>query len=168
MAKALEIIISEEPEELQKLYRKTRCATVKKRLKLLVTIKKRSPEMLSKNELAGLCKCDPNSVNNWRKLYLTGGIDAVMQHNWKGTSSKHVTEELYGELEKKLKNPVNGLAGYRELMRWMETEYGISIKYTTLYEYVKRNFGSKIKVARKSHIKKKEEDMPAFKKKREK
>jgi transposase len=131
---------------------------------MLIAIKKREPESLSQKELAKICKYNPNSISVWRNLYLTGGIEAIMQHNWTGTKSKHISKEQYDYLSKKLNNPTNGLVGYKELLNWVETDLGISMKYTTLYEYVKRNFATKIKVARKSHIKKNEEDLIAFKK----
>jgi hypothetical protein len=165
MAKAKEIIIHESLEELQKYLRKSSCPTIRKRIKMLIVIKKRSPEMLSKNELAKLCKCNHNSINSWRRLYLSGGIDALMQHGWTGTKSKHISKEQHQQMSDKLSNPVNGLVGYKELLNWVESEFDISMKYTTLYEYTRRNFRTKIKVSRKSHVKKNEEDLTAFKKK---
>jgi len=164
MAKALEIIVKESIEELQKYLRKAKCNTIKKRIKMLIIIKKQAPKMLSKDDLAALCKYNPQSINSWRKLYLSGGIEAIMRHNWKGTESKHISQEQYKKIEEKLNNPTNGLVGYKELLKWVETNFDISMKYTTLYEYVRRNFGTKIKVARKSHIKKCEEDIITFKK----
>ncbi len=38
------------------------------------------------------------------------------------------------------------------------------MKYITLVKYTKRHFGTKIKVARKSHVKKDEEAVATFKK----
>jgi hypothetical protein len=143
MAKALEINVKESIEELQKYYRKASCATIKKRIRMLIIIKKRAPEMLSKDELAKICKFNPNSINSWRKIYLSGGIEAIMQHNWTGTESKHISKEQYKLIEEKLCNPVNGLVGYIELLKWLETEHLILIKYTTLYEYIRRNFKTK-------------------------
>ena len=64
----------------------------------------------------------------------------------------------------KLKQPKNALRGYKELMHWIKDELGKEIKYTTVVEYAKRHFGSKIKVARKSHILKDEVAMDTFKK----
>jgi hypothetical protein len=164
MAKPLEIKVKESVEELQKYLRKATCETIKKRIKMLIAIKKREPESLSQKELAKICKYNPNSISAWRKLYLTGGIEAIMQHNWTGTQSRHISKEQYELLNEKLSNPTNGLVGYKELMGWLSTELGVSMKYTTLYEYVKRNFKTKIKTARKSHIKKNEDDLIAFKK----
>ena len=164
MAKSKEIIIQESDEELQKYLRKASCQTIKKRIRMLIVIKKRSPEMLSKNELAKLCKCNHNSINSWRRLYLNGGIDAITQHKWTGTKSKHISAEQHQKMAEKLSNPSNGLVGYKELLGWVETEFEISMKYTTLYEYTRRNFKTKIKVSRKSHVKKNEDDLTAFKK----
>ena len=133
MAKAKEIIVQESEEELQKYLRKSSCQTVKKRIKMLITIKRRAPEMLTKNELARLCKNNHNSINAWRRLYLTGGIDAIIKHHWKGTKSKHISQEHHQQMAEKLINPTNGLVGYKELLNWVETEFDISMKYTTLY-----------------------------------
>jgi len=165
MAKPLTIIVKEDVTELKKNLRKCSCNTIKKRIKMLLCIKQYEPQMLSQKELATKCKCAPNSINDWRKMYLQGGIDAIMQHNWTGSESRHITKEQYVEIDKKLSTPNNGLVGYTELLNWVETNLGVSIKYTTLYEYIKRNFKTKIKVARKSHIKKNEAELEAFKKK---
>ena len=164
MAKAKVIIIQESVEYLQNLLRKSFCPTVKKRIKMLIVIKRRSPEILSKHELSKLCKYSHNSINAWRRLYLTGGIDAITQHNWAGTKSRHISEEHHQQMSEKLNHPANGLAGYKELLNWVETELGVSMKYTTLYEYTRRNFKTKIKVSRKSHVKKNEADLTALKK----
>jgi len=164
MAKPLEIKVIESVEELQKYLRKSSCETIKKRIRMLIAIKKENSRSLSLKELASICKNNPNSISIWRRQYLDGGINAIMQHNWVGTQSKHLSKEQQKQILEKLNNPSNGLVGYKELLHWVETEFDLSIKYTTLYEYVKRNFKTKIKVARKSHIKKDEEELMAFKK----
>ena len=105
MAKAKEIIVQESLEELQKYLRRASCPTIKKRIKMLIVIKKRSPEMLSKNELAKLSKCNHNSINTWRRLYIVGGMDAITQHKWTGTKSKHISEEQHQQMAEKLSNP---------------------------------------------------------------
>ena len=44
--------------------------------------------------------------------------------------------------------------GYKELLDWVKQEFKKEIKYITLIKYSERHFGSKIKVAWKSHNKK--------------
>ena len=68
------------------------------------------------------------------------------------------------QIEKKLKDPQNGLRGYVELLNWMEHEFNKTFKYNTVLKYAYRHFQSKIKVARKSHVKKDEEAVATFKK----
>ena len=51
-----------------------------------------------------------------------------------------------------------------ELLDWMEAEFKKTFKYNTVLKYSYRHFQSKIKVARKSHIKKDEEAVTSFKK----
>jgi hypothetical protein len=49
-------------------------------------------------------------------------------------------------VEKKLKDPKNGLRGYVELQQWIKNEFNKTIKYNILLKYSIRNFGSKIKM----------------------
>ena len=63
----------------------------------------------------------------------------------------------------KLNDPKNGIRGYSELLEWVKEELGKDMKYITLVKYTEFHFGSKIKVARKSHVKKDEEAVASFK-----
>jgi len=67
-------------------------------------------------------------------------------------------------LETKLNNSQNGLQGYVELKDWIEKESGKTFNYNTLLYYCIMNFKSSVKVARKSHIKKDENEVNTFKK----
>ena len=74
------------------------------------------------------------------------------------------TAQEHEQIEKKLKDPKNGLAGYVELQEWIEQEIKKEVKYNTVLKYAMRNFGSKVKVARKSHVKKDAASVSHFKK----
>ena len=50
-----------------------------------------------------------------------------------------------------------------QLQNWVEQEFEKPILYNTLFKYSQRHFGAKVKVARKSHVKKDEEAVSAFK-----
>jgi hypothetical protein len=63
-----------------------------------------------------------------------------------------------------LNNPKNGIRGYTELLEWVNSELSKDMKYITLLKYAERHFGSKIKVARKSHVKKDDLRVESFKK----
>ena len=65
-------------------------------------------------------------------------------------------------IEKSLNDPKNGLRGYIELHAWVEKEFNKQVKYNTLLKYCIKNFGSKVKVVRKSHVKKDEQAVANF------
>jgi hypothetical protein len=58
----------------------------------------------------------------------------------------------------------NPLRGYVELLHWVKSSFNKEIKYNTLLKYTNREFAARVKVARKSHIKKDEQAVEAFKK----
>jgi hypothetical protein len=89
----------------------------------------------------------------------------LLKHGRVGGFKKSVlTKEEHQIIEEKLKDPKNGIRGYTELLEWVNTELSKEIKYITLLKYAQRHFGSKIKVARKSHVKKEDSLVEAFKK----
>jgi hypothetical protein len=101
----------------------------------------------------------------WRKLYKLSGIEPLLTHGRLGGFKKSViSKEEHNKIELKLNDPKNGLRGYTELLEWVNKELHKDMKYISLVKYTERHFGSKIKVARKSHVKKDDEAVTTFKK----
>jgi len=129
-----------------------------------LSFKKNEAAGISKRAVAGVTGVDPNSVQTWRTLYMQGGISAILKHDRKEGRPSSITKEEHKLIEQKVNDPGNGLRGYVELLCWAEEEFKKTIKYNTLLKYTTRHFGSKVKVARKSHVKKDGEAVNAFKK----
>lgn len=163
MALPKQIIVKETLAELKALLKKA-SSIIAPRLRVLIEIKKHEEAGISKRALAHLVGVDPNSVQTWRTLYYEGGLEALRTHGKTGFRPSVFTKEEHTSIENKLKNPTNGLRGYSELLNWTEHEFKKQIRYNTLMKYCIKNFGSKIKVARKSHIKKDQEVVVTFKK----
>ena len=163
MSKAKIIHIKESLKELKQL-QKNQPLTIIKRINMLIELKKNGTNGLSKRELATRIGVDPNSIQKWRTIYINEAIKGIVSHGRIGFKPSLITKEEHKKIEQKLNQPKNALRGYKELMQWIKDELGKEIKYTTVVEYSKRHFGSKIKVARKSHILKDEVAMDAFKK----
>ena len=163
MSKATIIHIKESSKELKQL-QKNQPLTIIKRLNMLLELKKNGVNGLSKRQLAKLIGVDPNSIQKWRTIYVNAGIKGIISHGRIGFKPSLITKEEHKKIEHKLNQPKNALRGYKELMQWIKDEFGKEIKYTTVVEYSKRHFGSKIKVARKSHLLKDELALTAFKK----
>lgn len=157
------IHVKEDAQTLRNLL-KSSSLFLSPRVKMLLELKKNEDRGISKRELATLIGVNHNSIQTWRSMYLKGGLDLLLSHKKIGYKPTIITSQQREGLEKKLKDPTNGLRGYKELLRWVETEFGNNMEYNTLYKYCVREFGSSIKVARKSHIKKDVQAGDTFKK----
>jgi hypothetical protein len=163
MANALIIPVKETNQELR-LILKSSIPFLQPRIKLLLVMKKYDDKPVSKRELmnqTGLCSY---SVHKWRTMYMIGGIESLLKHNKKGFKPSKLTAEDHVKLEAKLHDPENGIRGYKELQQWVLKEFKNQISYNTLLKYCIKNFGSKVKVARKYHAKKDNEQVATFKK----
>jgi len=163
MSKAKIIHIKESSKELKQL-QKQQPLTIIKRLNMLIELKKDGANGISKRHLAKLIGVNPNSIQKWRTLYINEGIKGIVSHGRIGFKPSLISKQEHKKIEHKLNQPKNALRGYKELVQWIKDEFGKELKYTTVVEYSKRHFGSKIKVARKSHVLKDEETEATFKK----
>jgi len=165
MAKPLEIKVKESLHELKALQRK-HGELIGKRLRMLIEIKKHEQTGgISKRNLSDITGINHNSIVKWRQLYKKEGIAPLLKHGRKGGFKPSViSKQEHKAIEKVLNNPTNGIRGYTELLQWVSETLKKDMKYITLLKYSQRHFGSKIKVARKSHVKKDKEQVEAFKK----
>lgn len=163
MSKPKLVIVKESLKELAQL-RKQISDTKSKRLLMLIELKKQKGNAISKRDLAKLIGVDPNSITAWKKVYEQSGIEGIMSDGRKGFKTSIVSTEEHKKMEAKLKDPKNGIRGYVEFLDWVKTELSKDMKYITLVKYAERHFGSKIKVARKSHVNKDDQAVETFKK----
>lgn len=164
MAHPFKITVKESIPELRKLQRKSG-ELVGKRLLMLIEIKKHEKTGISKRDLSKITGINHNSIVKWRNQYNKEGIQPLLTHGRIGGFKKSVvSKEEHTKIEKKLNDPKNGIRGYRELLEWVKKDLGKDMKYITLLKYAQRHFGSKIKVARKSHVKKDDALVDTFKK----
>ena len=164
MALPFQITVKQTIPELRQLQRKSG-ELIAKRLLMLIEIKKHEKTGISKRELSRITGINHNSIVKWRKLYNISGIEPLLKHGRVGGFKKSVvSKEEHNKIAMKLNDPKNGIRGYTELLDWVNKELSKDMKYITLVKYAERHFGSKIKVARKSHVKKDEEAVATFKK----
>lgn len=164
MAHPFQINVKESIQELRKLQRNSG-PLIAKRLLMLIEIKRHEKTGISKRELSKITGINHNSIVKWRNIYKKEGIEPLLTHGRIGGFKKSViSKEEHAKIEKKLNDPKNGIRGYIELLDWVKKELDKDIKYITLLKYAQRHFGSKIKVARKSHVKKDDTQVDTFKK----
>lgn len=163
MALPKQINIKESLTELRSVLKESG-PLIAPRIRVLIVLKENEKFGISKREVAGLVGVNHNSVQTWRSMYIKGGLKLVRSHNKKGFKPSIFSREEHAAIEQKLKNPKNDLRGYVELKAWIEKEFKRQVKYNTVLKYSMKNFGSKVKVARKSHIKKEDGAVETFKK----
>ena len=163
MSNPKQIKIVETEKEIKDLIKKS-IPFIAQRLRVLLVIKQNDINGISKRDISKLVGVDPNSVQNWRTLYINKGMEGILSHNKIGFKPSVFTQEEHQKIKDKLHDPENGLQGYVELKQWMESEFKKEFQYKTIWNYCVVNFKSKVKVARKSHVKKDEEAVDSFKK----
>jgi transposase len=153
----------ESENEIKKLM-KSNIPMIALRLRVLLECKKHEQTGISKRDIADATGANHNSVTQWRKRYTEGGIEALLTHEKTGFKPSIITPKQKEIIKKKLEDAEHPVRGFKELQDWVEKEFACKVRYSTLWAYVKRNFGAKVKVARKSHIRKDKQAVEAFKK----
>ncbi len=163
MSAAKLVTVKESTKDLKALL-KSSSSLVLPRIMMLIELKRYSETGISKRELAEIIGVNHNSIQTWRNMYMKGGIKGLIYYKKNEGRPKILTNIEHKAMEIKLKDANNGLRGYVELLNWVETEFNKTMNYNTLLKYASREFGSSVKVARKSHIKKDEKLVATFKK----
>ena len=165
MSSALFIPVKETLVELRKQLKKA-TPMLQPRIKMLILMKEAGEEGISKRSLMEQIGACSQSIHGWRTTYKQGGIGALLFNGKLGMVGKPsvFSKQEHARLEKKLRDPKNGLAGYVELQQWVKEELNKDVKYNTLLKYAARHFGASVKAARKSHVDKDEQAVETFKK----
>lgn len=160
MALLQKITVKEDVTELRKLIANSTPA-VKPRIKMLLSIVQ---GVLSTSELVQKTKANRDSIRNWKNVYREQGIEGLLKEDRGGKRFGTLNEEQKAILHKKLSEVKGGFTSYIEAKEWINTTFGVKMNYPAVVMYLKRNFGTKLKVARKTHVNKDENASALFKK----
>jgi transposase len=131
-------------------------------VQMLILIKQQGS--ISKYLLAQQLGASHSSVGKWRTAYIAGGVTSLLKENRRGTKRAAITPQAHKALWNRLNNPQEGFRSFIEVQQWLAAEFGIEMQYHAVNKYVKRKFGARLKVSRKSHVLKKPADEAVFKK----
>lgn len=162
MGKYTTIIVKEEIEELKSLRNREKNHRLKTRIQSLILTKEN--KFKTREELANHLGVGVSSLYRWTEVYKESGIEAMLKISNGGLRRKSITKDVHQGLEEKLKDSTNPMLGYFDAQQWVKETYSIEYKYNTLRTYMIRNFKTKLKTPRKSHYKKDEQALEAFKK----
>lgn len=160
MAILQQITIKESAEELVFLLKRSN-STTRPRIKMLQAI---VGGIAATKDLALKIKVNRNSISNWKNAYQKHGINGLLEEERGGNRPAAINEQQKLQLQQKLSDPKGGFTSYIEAMNWINTTFGLQMEYHAVNKYLKRNFGTKLKVGRKTHVNKDDNAAALFKK----
>jgi transposase len=154
------ITVKETAEELTALLQKSTTST-KPRIKMLLAILN---GITSTQDLVLKTKANRDSIRNWKSTYKTQGIKGLLGETRGRKKPGAIGPEVKLQLQQKLSNPKGGFTSYKQAMNWINKAFGLEMEYHAVNKYLKRNFGTKLKVGRKTHVNKDDNAEALFKK----
>ena len=162
MGKIFDITIKESLQSLNLQHKKEK--NQKKKLRLLSLILTKEGKFARRVDLAKFLGVNIDTLNRWTKKYIHLGLKGMLNINSGGARREVVPKSIHNKIKEKLNDSSAPLQGYTDAVCWIKQEFGFEIKYHTIRAFMIRNYGSKLKIPRKSHYKKEEDKFEAFKK----
>ena len=94
------------------------------------------------------------TLQRWLKRYKEEGIERLLLPLTRNKPSKFITPEIHKALKSRLHDKDNPFSGYVEVQQWLLDNYQVKIGYKWLWAYMRTKMNSRLKVPRKTNIKK--------------
>ena len=65
-----------------------------------------------------------------------------------------IAGKVLEELQQQLGDPVHYFTSYKQIQQWLQQEHAITLSYEHVHRFVRYYLGAKLKVVRKSNLKK--------------
>jgi transposase len=153
MGRVKAIAVKESEQELLGQSRKLKHPLAQARLRALYLYK--SGQARSYEQIAKAVGYERHAVGLWFSLYQQQGLAGCLQINPGGKpKGSLITGQALAELQAKLQAPVNYFTSYKQIHQWLAAEHGIELSYEHVHRFVRYYLGAKLKVVRKSNLKK--------------
>lgn len=154
--------IAETPEQLRRFKKQQKTIVSFQKIQSLYLLKTGQIKTITK--LATLVGVHRVTLQKWLKKYKNGGLEGLLIIKPKTGRPSQFNDKAITELEKILNEAENGFKSYEEIQQWLKSNCQLKIKYKTLYHWVRYRLKAKLKVPRRSAIKKNEQEEVEFKK----
>lgn len=143
--------IRETPEELKALLSAEHDAQKHQRLQALYLLQ--TQQARTRRQVAHQLGVSRDTVGRWLAAYATGGLLQMLTIAKAPGKTSLLAPEVQQALRHRLAHP-DSFASYKAIWQWLRQEYGLAIAYKTVHKFVRYTLRAKLKVPRKSHIKK--------------
>jgi len=160
MAFTAPLEITESLKQLEYLLSKQTTLKGEKRITALLRIKRGKDR--TRQELADYLSISKRTLERWLTKYKTEGIEAYPNNRPKPKASKLITPIIHQGLSERVHCDSHPFLGYWDAQQWVNQTYGVEINYHRIREYMIQHFDTRVKRARKSHVKKDPAAQEAF------
>jgi transposase len=143
--------ILETPEELKQLLSAEQDVQKHQRLQALYLLQ--TQQAHTRGQVARLLGVHRDTVGRWLAAYARGGVPRMLTIAKAPGKPARLSAAMQQGLRARLAQS-QGFASYKAIWQWLGQEYGVSIAYKTVHKFVRYTLRAKLKVPRKSHIKK--------------
>ena len=112
-----------------------------------------SQQAKTRGGVASLLGVSRNTVGDWLSLYEQGGVARLLYIGTPPGRQPTLTEAQEAELRQALSDP-SGFGSYGAVQAWVREKLQVEMKYDAVRKLVRYKLGAKLKVPRRSHIKK--------------
>ena len=151
--------IRESVSELRQLLRTEKKARKKERLQMLYLF--RTGQAKTRISAAEILSVHRTTISSWLDAYERGGLGGLLHINTKPNHKLSLPMHVLHTLKRKLRRR-RGSNSYKSIQRWLEKRYSLSVPYSTVHGIVRYGLKAKLKVGRKSHVKKNQKEGVAF------
>ncbi len=155
-------IIAENASELKLLLNKPKNLTHFQKIQALYLLK--TSQVKTITNLAELLGVHRVTIQKWLKKYRDEGLKGLLVIKEKTGRPPQLNPKAIALIEQRLTEAENGFKSYEEIQKWLSENCQLEINYKTLYHWIRYKFKAKLKVPRRSAIKKNEQEVEKFKK----
>jgi putative transposase len=94
------------------------------------------------------------TVHRWLKQYSVGGLTSLLRIGKSTGRPRAISSEIRAGISTKINAESCEFKSYKEIARWVEENYQVSVKYQTLHKQVRYRMKAKLKVPRRLSNKK--------------
>ena len=160
MARISKLKISESQNDLRKILKLQTLNKNRDRLQAFIHIQEKTYG--SRDLLSSHLGISLRTLERWISLYMSGGLKALLLPEKRNRNSYLIPDEVDAALAQRVNDSEVGFKSYVEAQRWVAIEFGLELNYHTIREHLIRNYKTKIKSPRKSHVKKDDKAVEAF------
>lgn len=153
--------IRESEFELKRLLKTEKKSRRRERIQMLHLF--RTGQARTRKSAAGILSVHRTTVSRWLDDYERGGLGRLLHMKTKPNHKTSLPLHVLHALKRKLRNR-RGFSSYKSIQRWLKKRYSLCIPYSTIHGIVRYSLKAKLKVGRKSHVKKNEREGVVFKK----